>query len=76
MTENIVASIKRLRELIVGIGKIFETIFPQTHVLEGAKWFVVRFDPIRWTERHHQYNGRYIGQKWAEHQCICCNDNK
>lgn len=47
MTENIVASIERLRELIVGIGKIFETILPQTHVLEGAKRFVVRFDPIR-----------------------------
>lgn len=60
MTEYIVATVELLRELIVRIAKVLEAILPQSHVLEFAKRLIVRFDPVRRTEGHHQDNVCHI----------------
>lgn len=46
MAEYVVTSIEQSRELIVRICKVFEAIFPQSHVLEAAEGFFVAFNPV------------------------------
>lgn len=42
-----VATIKLLVKLIVGIAELLEAIFPESHVLKVAERFLIRFYPIR-----------------------------
>lgn len=46
MTENIMASVEKLWELIIWVAEILETVFPESHVFKGAKRFVVGLDPV------------------------------
>lgn len=41
-----VASIELLVKLIIRISELFETIFPESHMLEIAESLLVRLDPI------------------------------
>lgn len=60
MTENIMTTGKFAWKLIIWIGEILETILPQTHIFEAATCFLIRFYPIRRTERHHH---KEVGHK-------------
>lgn len=50
MAENVVATVKQSRELIIWISEIFEAIFPQAHVFEAAEGLIVAFNPVRRAE--------------------------
>lgn len=62
MTEDVVTSVEESRELIIWICKVFEAIFPQSHVLEATERFFVAFNPIGRAERHQKENAADIGQ--------------
>lgn len=70
VTENVMASVELARELIVRIAEVLEAVLPQAHVAEFAERLVVRFDPVRRTEGHHQNNGGNVREDGAEHQSV------
>lgn len=62
MTEDVVASVERSRELIVRIHEILETILPQSHVPEAAECAVEAFDPVRRREGEQEEDSTDVGE--------------
>lgn len=70
MTEDIVTSIEQPRELVIRVGKVFEAILPQSHVLKAAERFFIALDPVRRAERHQQEQPSNVGYQSANNKRI------
>lgn len=54
LTENVVASVKVVVELIVRVTEIVKAILPQAHIFEFGKSFIKGLHPVRAAECYHE----------------------
>lgn len=54
LAEDVVASVKVVVELVVGVAEVIEAVLPQPHIFEFGKCFFERFQPVRAAECYHE----------------------
>lgn len=56
--------------MVLGVHKVLEAVLPETHVFEAAAGLLVRLNPVRRTERHHQRKETSEGDEGSEDNSI------